>query len=80
MQQSWQPEISESIDGADFQMHRLLGHDDKHGTTAIFQLYLPSRALLNQYLENRETTLQQHIIDKWGENILFFRTILERLD
>ncbi len=80
MQRSWQPLLSETIDNTGFQTHRLLGHDDEHGITTVFQLQLPSRAILNQYLENKEAALQQHIIDKWGENVLFFRTILERLD
>lgn len=80
MQQTWQPKIFESIDEADLQIHKLLGHDDEHGATAVCQLRLSSRAMLNQYLENKEAYLQQYIVDKWGESVLFFRTILERID
>lgn len=80
MHDEWQPKVSQISPGSAFRLHRLLRHDDEHGTTIVFQLFLASRALLNSYLESKEAPLHQLMTDKWGENILFFQTILEQWD
>ena len=79
MQKEWQPKASESCAASGFQLLKLLGHDDEHGATVVFQMHLPSRALLNSYHEVREGALQQLMKDKWGNNILSFQTVLEQI-
>lgn len=80
MNREWLPQMRESCDGAAFQLHKLLGHDDEEGTTSVLQIYIPSRAILNSYLINKQNSLQQQIAQRWGTKVLFFQTILEKID
>lgn len=79
MQSTWRSYIVESSEKTVHQLHRLLGHDDEHGITMVFQLHFASRALLDNYLGNREAAIHQSLRDKWGESVLFFQTVLERV-
>lgn len=80
MQKTWQPDLIDTCAAEGTQLFRLLGHDDEHGSTLIYQLFLPSKALLNRYFENHQDGFHQHIREKWGDDVLFFQTVLERID
>lgn len=63
-----------------FHLFKLLGHDDEHGKTLVLQLIVSSRAILNSFIENRESALKNHIVEKWGDHVMFFQSVLERVD
>lgn len=79
MQETWIPMLFPGDDKADHRLSRLLGHPDEDGVTVVFQMFLPSRGFLNQYLEIRQQKLHKNISDKWGEHVLFFQTVLEEI-
>ncbi len=79
MQNTWIPLVTSLNGKGETSLSKLLGHDDEGGVTLVFQLFLPSRGLLNSYLEIRQSKLHNLIAEKWGEDVLFFQTVLERI-
>lgn len=61
------------------QLHQLLGHDDVHGTTAVLQIGFDSEELLGNYLTLCQGVMAEKIVERWGETVLFFQTILKKV-
>ncbi len=59
------------------QVLRLLETDETEGFTYAFQYYAVSRAQYNRYIEIYGPALRQQTVDKWGANIIAFRSLME---
>ncbi|MCH5600528.1 DUF4286 family protein [Niabella ginsengisoli] len=56
---------------------RLKGVDDEEGPTYAIQYHAASEAQYERYLANFSTSLRKETIDKWGNQFIAFRTIME---
>lgn len=56
---------------------RLKDVDDSEGPTYAIQYYAASETDYERYLSNFATALRQETIDKWGDQFIAFRTLME---
>lgn len=59
---------------------RLLEHQDDDGVTYAIQYFCPSMKHYEQYQKEYAPTLQQEHKDRYGEQALAFRTLMEVID
>lgn len=79
MKGNWLMKVSQSLEGSSYQLHSLIGHDDEQGKNFVLQYYVESSDLLNKYLRDDQSDLQQQIITRWGDRAVFFQTILKKV-
>ena len=66
-----------------FVKHQLLmlhEQDETEGPTYIAQYFAESKALYNRYIEFYANDFRKEILEKWGDNIYAFRTLLEVIE
>ena len=56
---------------------RLLDVDDSEGPTYAIQYNAESKALYNRYIENFANILRQKSFDKWGNQFMGFRSLMQ---
>ncbi|MCH5715253.1 DUF4286 family protein [Niabella hibiscisoli] len=56
---------------------RLKGVDDEEGPTYAVQYHAASEADYERYLSDFSTGLRQESLNKWGDQFIAFRTIME---
>lgn len=56
---------------------RLIDIDDSEGPTYAVQYYAVSRAQYNRYIDLYAARLRKDATDKWGNNFIAFRTLME---
>jgi hypothetical protein len=56
---------------------RVLEADETDGITYAVQYHALSRSLYNRYIEKFAGDLRKKAIDKWGNTIISFRSVLE---
>ncbi|MFT3979470.1 MAG: DUF4286 family protein [Ferruginibacter sp.] len=56
---------------------RLLEIDDSEGPTYAIQYHAPSKALYNKYIEQHAPELRQKSFDKWGNQFIAFRSVMQ---
>jgi hypothetical protein len=56
---------------------QLLEVDDSEGPTYVVQYFAESKSLYNQYIDKFATALRAETLQKWGENIIAFRSVLQ---
>ena len=54
----------------------LVESDDEEGLTYAVQYHAESRALYNRYMEKYAPDMRQKAMDKWGNRIISFRTLM----
>ncbi|MES2773615.1 MAG: DUF4286 family protein [Bacteroidota bacterium] len=59
------------------QLLRLLETDETEGPTYAFQYYAVSKAQYNRYIELYAPALRRQTIEKWGDNFIAFRSLME---
>jgi hypothetical protein len=59
------------------QILKLLEVDDQEGPTYSFQYYAISKAIYNKYIELYAPQLRTKTLEKWGNNYMAFRSLLE---
>ncbi len=59
---------------------RLLDLDESEGVTYAVQYYAASRARYNQYQELYSTALRKKVLDRWGNRIASFHTLMQIID
>jgi hypothetical protein len=60
-----------------FQLLKLHEQDDTEGPTYVAQYFAESKASYNRYLEIFANDFRKGVIEKWGNNFIAFRTLLE---
>ncbi len=58
---------------------RLLDIDDSEGPTFAIQYFAESKSLYNRYIEKFSGTMRQKGFDKWGDQFIAFRSVMEIL-
>jgi hypothetical protein len=61
----------------EFRFLRLLEQDDTEGHTYATQFTAASAAEYQQYIRDHAGKLRQEAIEKWGDRIISFRSLLE---
>ncbi len=61
----------------DARVLRLLEVDDSEGPTYAVQYFAESRAQYNRYIELFAKTQRQAGFDKWGDQFIAFRSVME---
>jgi Domain of unknown function (DUF4286) len=56
---------------------RLLEVDDREGPTYAVQYHAPSKGLYNNYIENHAPAMRQKSFDKWGDQFIAFRSVMQ---
>ncbi len=56
---------------------RLLETDDSEGPTYAIQYHAESKALYNLYIEKFAGFMRQKSFDKWGDQFIAFRTVMQ---
>jgi aspartyl/asparaginyl-tRNA synthetase len=56
---------------------QLLETDESEGPTYVVQYMAESKALYNKYIEQYAVNMRQKSIDKWGDQFIAFRSILQ---
>jgi hypothetical protein len=76
-QQEHIPEIMSSGLFSEWKMFRLLEQDDTEGSTFIVQFFAPNKASYQQYIDEYAAMFRQKSFDKWGNQFIAFRTVME---
>ncbi|RYY48531.1 MAG: DUF4286 family protein [Chitinophagaceae bacterium] len=56
---------------------KLLEIDDSDGPTYAIQYHAESKALYNRYIEKYAGEMRQKSFDKWGNQFIAFRSVME---
>ncbi len=56
---------------------RLLEIDDSEGPTFAIQYFAESKGLYNKYIENHAPLLRQKSYEKWGDQFIAFRSVMQ---
>ena len=56
---------------------RLVEVDDTEGPTYAVQYFAESKALYNNYIENHAAAMRQKSFDKWGDQFIAFRSVMQ---
>jgi hypothetical protein len=56
---------------------RLMEVDDTEGPTYAIQYFAESKALYNNYIENHAAEMRQKSFDKWGNQFIAFRSVMQ---
>ena len=59
---------------------RLLEVDESEGVTYAVQYYALSKALYNRYIDKYAPSLRQKTMDKWGNQLIAFRSLMQVVD
>jgi len=62
------------------QLLKLHEQDEEEGATYVAQYFTESKALYNRYMELYADKLFKEAINKWGDNFISFKTLLEIVD
>jgi hypothetical protein len=56
---------------------RLIEIDDTEGPTYAVQYFAESKVLYNNYIENHAAAMRQKGFDKWGNQFIAFRSVMQ---
>jgi hypothetical protein len=59
------------------QLLRLLETEETEGPTYAIQYFALTKDFYNQYIETYGTTMRQKVADKWGNQLVVFRSLLQ---
>lgn len=79
-QQQHIPDIMASGLFTEYKMFRLLEQDNTEGSTYVVQFFAPSKAHYQRYMNEFAPGLQKQTFDKWGNQYIAFRTVMETVN
>ena len=71
------PAIIQTKCFVDYKVVRLLEVDDSEGPTYAIQYYADSKADYNRYIEMHSGKMRRISFEKWGEQFIAFRSVME---
>ena len=77
MQEKHIPEVMSKGCFTEYRFVRLLETDDTDGPTYATQYYAGSKASYHNYIELHAPALRKDSLDKWGDNFIGFRSLME---
>ena len=61
----------------DFKLVRLLDVDDSEGPTFAVQYFAESKADYNRYIQLHSSEMRKRSFEKWGDQFISFRSVME---
>ncbi len=77
MQETHIPDVMNTGKFERYLMTKILGDDDRDGSTYAIQYICKNMEILLDYNKNEAPALQKEHTDRYGQNCLAFRTIME---
>lgn len=77
MQEQHIPDVMATGCFQQFQFVRLLETDETEGPTYATQYYAESKADYNRYIEHHAQRLRKDGADKWGDQFIGFRSLMQ---
>jgi len=74
------PEVMSSRQFFDYRFFRLVEDEVSDGVIYIVQYFAESMQEYNQYVHQFASGLRQKAFDKWGNQFIAFRTIMQSVD
>jgi len=71
------PDIMQTGCFSSHKVVRLLEVDETEGPTYAIQYHADSKANYNRYIERYATEMRQKSFDKWGNNFIAFRSVMQ---
>ena len=71
------PAVMQTNCFVDYKVVRLLEVDDSEGPTYAVQYYALSKADYNRYIEIYSSEMRKIYFEKWGEQFIAFRSVME---
>ncbi len=71
------PQVLETGCFTHFQFVQILELDETDGLTYTVQYYTPSKALYNKYVDQFAAALRNDALQKWGNQIASFRSLMQ---
>lgn len=71
------PDVMSSGQFTDHKFYRLLEQNDPDGITYIVQYFAATIENYKRYINETAPLLRQKFLDKWGDQFIAFRTIME---
>ena len=77
MQEEHLPDLMQTGCFTGYKMVRLLEVDESEGLTYAVQYFLNDLLAYDRYLREHSAAFRQHSIDKWGDKVIAFRSLME---
>jgi len=61
----------------DNKIFKLLDHDDNDSSTYIVQYFTETRENYNRYIDEHAPSFRGKALEKWGNNFIVFRTLMQ---
>jgi len=71
------PEVISTKLFSEYKFFHLLEQDETDGITYVVQYFTSSMENYNDYIEKFAPLLRKKSIEKWGDRVTYFRTIME---
>jgi hypothetical protein len=79
MQQEHMPSLIKTNCFLQYKLLRLHQQDEAEGPTYVAQYFTESEALYNRFIEVYADEMRKEYADKWQDNYIAFRTLLEEI-
>lgn len=80
MKQKHIPEIMDTRCFIKYQFVKLLDSDETEGVTYAVQFYAENKALYQKYLQSFAQAMREDALNKWGKQIIAFRSLMELVE
>jgi hypothetical protein len=71
------PEIMATNLFNDNKVFKLLEHDDPGGSTYVLQYFFDTKEKYERYINEYDVSLRKKALEKWGNNFIAFRTLMQ---
>ena len=73
-------DIMESDCFTEFKIVKLMEVDEADGPTFAVQFFAENKALYNLYIEKYSSEIQKRSFEKWGDQFIAFRSVMQIVD
>ncbi|MBV9962681.1 MAG: DUF4286 family protein [Parafilimonas sp.] len=80
MQNEHMPALLKTNCFARYQLLKLHEQDETDGPTYVAQYFAESKSLYNRYIQLYADEIRKDYLNKWGNNVFLFRTLLEVIE
>ena len=71
------PEIMATNLFDDNKIFKLLEHDDNNSSTYVLQYFTETKENYNSYINEYAPALREKALERWGNNFIAFRTLMQ---
>jgi len=61
----------------DNKIFKLLEHDDNNSSTYVLQYFTETKENYNRYINEYAPALREKALERWGNNFIAFRTLMQ---